>query len=98
LEAIGSTNLWGDEIKGPGTMARLFAQPNIPRVTKALTAESALQCWKELTNELILSAWEFDDEGEDDETYVDVEYWHDDIEQEDLDLMEMGWKWNDRHE
>jgi hypothetical protein len=53
-----------------------------------------------LTNELILSAWEFDeifdDEGEDDgadeddETYADVEYGRDDIEQDDLPLMKMG--------
>jgi hypothetical protein len=78
-------------------MARLFAEPNIPRATKALAAESALQCWKELTNELIPSAWEFDeifddggeDDGadEDDETDVDLEYGHDDIGSDDLDLV-----------
>jgi hypothetical protein len=113
----GATGIWQPldrrvygamKSKARARWARLFAQPNIPRATKALAAESALQCWKELTNDLILSAWEFDevfddesaDDGadEDDETYVDVEYGHDDLEQDDLDLMEMGWKSNDPNE
>jgi ribulose 1,5-bisphosphate carboxylase large subunit-like protein len=94
--------------------AHLFVQPDIPRATQALATESSLHCWKKLIlsawelDEMMRSSTtrerttaredEDEDEDEDDETYVDVEYWQDDVEEADLDLMEIGWKWNDKDE
>jgi hypothetical protein len=105
----GATGIWQPldrriygamKSKARARWARLFAHSDIPRVTKALAAEFALQCWKELTEDLILAAWDFDeayaddadDDGADtgDEAFIDMEYGHDDLEEADLELLTMA--------
>jgi hypothetical protein len=78
--------------------AWLFAQSEIPVVTKALATGLAKDCWDELTQDVILSTWDFDeayrddeddDSGtnDDDDAFIDVEYGHDDLEEADRMLM-----------
>jgi hypothetical protein len=84
--------------KAHARWARLFAQSKIPVATKALAAGLAKDCWEELTQDVILLAWDFDeaygdDEGDDsgtnddDNAFISVEYGHDDHEEADLRLV-----------
>jgi hypothetical protein len=103
----GATGVWQPfDRKIYGTMkskadarwARLFAQSEIPVATKDLAAGLAIDCWDELAQDVILSAWHFDeaygddeddDSGtmDDDNAFIDVEYGHNDLEEADLMLM-----------
>jgi len=78
---------------------RLFAKSDIPRATKALAAELALQCWDGIDEDIILSAWningpedDFEDDDQplnnDDDDFMDVEFGHDDLDEEDIDFLE----------
>lgn len=78
--------------------ARLFARSEMPRATRELAAELALTCWKEISEELILEAWNFDEtypeedpgddiDSDDDDTFFDVEYGHDDLEESDIETI-----------
>jgi hypothetical protein len=78
--------------------AREFTKTEMPRPTKALAAELALHVWHGLSQDLILSAWDFDgayggdsdaDAGseDDEEAFFDVEYGHDDVDVDDLALI-----------
>jgi hypothetical protein len=83
--------------------ARLFVQSDIPRATKALAAEFARQCGKEVTDDLIRAASDFDgasadavddddtDVDEEDENFFNVEYGHDELEEV---LLSTG-SWNE---
>jgi hypothetical protein len=82
--------------KARARWARVFAQLQIPKATKALAVEFALRCWKELTEDLILSTWDFDqvsggdvgdDGNDDDDALVDGEYGHDDLDDADLGFL-----------
>jgi hypothetical protein len=71
---------------------RLFAQSEIPVATKTLAAGRAKECWDELTQDVILSAWDFDEvygddnsrNNGDDDAFINPEYGHDDPEKADL--------------
>jgi hypothetical protein len=84
--------------KARARWARLFARSEVPLATKEFAAELARQCWKELPEELILEAWDFDEMypeeeptddlgSDDDDAFFDVEHGHDDLEETDLSLI-----------
>jgi hypothetical protein len=70
---------------------------DVTTATKEVTAELALECWHELAEDLIVSAWDFDDsftEGanedinaDDDAAFIDICYRHDDLEEIDLVMI-----------
>jgi hypothetical protein len=77
--------------------ARHFVDAEIPIPTKALAAELALQAWHDLSQDIILAAWDFDNsyssgsegmDSENDEAFIDVEYGHDDLDAFDVDMMD----------
>jgi hypothetical protein len=77
--------------------ARLCARSEIPLGTKGLAAELALQGSNELTEELILKAWHFDElfpgeptddlNSDNDDALFDIEHGHDDLQEIDLNVI-----------
>jgi hypothetical protein len=66
----GATEIWQPldrrtdravKTKARARLPRLFAQSEIPVAAKALVAGLAKECWEELTQNVILSAWDFDE-------------------------------------
>jgi hypothetical protein len=62
---------------------------------RELAGESALKCWRDLAKDRIMSTWDFDDthtedasedsDTDDDDTFINVDDGHDDLEK--IDLM-----------
>jgi hypothetical protein len=80
------------EAKVHARLAQFSAQSEIPVATKAFGAGFAKGCWDELTQYVILSAWDIDEadgnddkkNNNDDSVVIEVECGHSDLEEADL--------------
>jgi hypothetical protein len=86
------------KVQAHARWARIFAQSEIPVAMKALAAGLPKEYWDELKQDLLLSAWDFDEaygDNEDDnrgnnddgDAFTDLEYGHDGLKKADLMTM-----------
>jgi hypothetical protein len=77
--------------------------------TKALAAGLAKECWDGLSQDVFLSAWNFDEAYGDDEdgdrgnnddgdAFIDLEYGHDCLERADLMMTTTEADWDESHD